>query len=665
MNRAICMIPIFIFVHCVIPCSWILAAEDNALQFKTENGNTSNENVNENDLAPHPAPKKDTENAPSNDDELIQLDDLTVVGDKLAQFAQRNPESVTLIGEEAISAGKFRNVVDAVSTIPGVTVRERRGAAPSISLRGQGYSRLLVLVDGRAVGGAGGSGFDLGSISIESVKRIEIYKPPVPVWLGAGASGGAINIITKSRSANVLTSGDDDQPSDNKERWNGKIKSYGGSYGLFGSQASLSYLEDDFSMFSTIRFTRSDGHRKNQEQQKSNASVKLSWKEFAGGELQAGIKLYDVRRESSGTIYYPREGSWHHLQTGSFDLQWDRPLNDSLRYLVQYGLDLKDARDRTSAARYYDMKDTAHSLRQRLTWTPAEHWVIQGGLDLSGDEMISGIAGTHHRDIVGFYLQEEYENGPWNVRMGQRVDRVSDFEWHPAFDFGLARKLSETLTWKTNVGYTEKVPSFSRMYQSTHDSVEGIRGNPLLDPERALAGDMKLEWSLSETLSAEIGGFYSRTWDYITYQNNDPDPSIAFNLPRVDIGGVELGLKWKPNERHSLTLGYTFKDGRDERGRDLRYCRPHEASLAWTWNMPHDFRLQTRARYGSAVFTDMDNTEDRRIGGFFHVDMMLSRKFGSVEYFLKANNVLDDKYHVHYGYPVEGFALQAGLEWSF
>lgn len=73
----------------------------------------------------------------------------------------------------------------------------------SISLRGLGANRTLVLVDGRRAGPAGFSGtvgpFDLGVIPPTIIDRVEILKDGASSVYGSDAVAGVVNIITKSR----------------------------------------------------------------------------------------------------------------------------------------------------------------------------------------------------------------------------------------------------------------------------------------------------------------------------------------------------------------------------------------------------------------------------------------------------------------------------------
>src|SRR5690554_1887867 len=82
--------------------------------------------------------------------------------------------------------------------------------AESISMRGLGANRTLVLLNGRRAGPAGTRGqvasFDMNALPVSAVERVEILKDGASSLYGSDAVAGVINIITKrgdDKSINV------------------------------------------------------------------------------------------------------------------------------------------------------------------------------------------------------------------------------------------------------------------------------------------------------------------------------------------------------------------------------------------------------------------------------------------------------------------------------
>ncbi|MDH5629616.1 MAG: TonB-dependent receptor [Gammaproteobacteria bacterium] len=81
--------------------------------------------------------------------------------------------------------------------------------AESISLRGLGANRTLVLLNGRRAGPAGTRGavsaFDLNSLPLSTIERVEVLKDGASSLYGSDAVAGVINIITKKGSDKTFT----------------------------------------------------------------------------------------------------------------------------------------------------------------------------------------------------------------------------------------------------------------------------------------------------------------------------------------------------------------------------------------------------------------------------------------------------------------------------
>lgn len=71
------------------------------------------------------------------------------------------------------------------------------GSISTVSIRGSSPSQLNVFIDGVLLNSASSGFFDISNIDISEIEKIEIYKGTIPINLGTGSMGGAINLITK------------------------------------------------------------------------------------------------------------------------------------------------------------------------------------------------------------------------------------------------------------------------------------------------------------------------------------------------------------------------------------------------------------------------------------------------------------------------------------
>jgi iron complex outermembrane recepter protein len=116
-------------------------------------------------------------------------------------------QTVELINSSPIAAGSTQ-ITSAISTN---FVTNGGEGAQTVSLRGLGAERTLVLLNGRRAGPAGVRGaiasFDLNTIPSSIVKSIEILKTGASSIYGSDAIAGVVNILTKQETDGIEMSG--------------------------------------------------------------------------------------------------------------------------------------------------------------------------------------------------------------------------------------------------------------------------------------------------------------------------------------------------------------------------------------------------------------------------------------------------------------------------
>lgn len=135
---------------------------------------------------------------------------MVVTGQRLDDYIVDHPQLVTVLERGDIEAGNFLDLTEAIGSMPGVDVSQAGSTMQSrISIRCSSDSgAILVLVNGRPLNSSQYGSVELASQPIDTVRKVTVFKPPVPVWLGPGVTAGAINIETrKSGSLNLTDTG--------------------------------------------------------------------------------------------------------------------------------------------------------------------------------------------------------------------------------------------------------------------------------------------------------------------------------------------------------------------------------------------------------------------------------------------------------------------------
>jgi len=134
----------------------------------------------------------------------FNLSEVVVTATKFETEPEKVPQSVTLITKEEVEKGNYYNAGEMLDSVPGVRVIRSGtvGASCGISIRslngGPLSTKSLVMVDGRPLNDGWQGGVNWHSVPTEIVERIEVVKGPASALYGSNATGGVINVITKT-----------------------------------------------------------------------------------------------------------------------------------------------------------------------------------------------------------------------------------------------------------------------------------------------------------------------------------------------------------------------------------------------------------------------------------------------------------------------------------
>ncbi|WP_219124472.1 TonB-dependent receptor plug domain-containing protein [Mucilaginibacter sp. 21P] len=132
-----------------------------------------------------------------------ELSEVQVTG-VLAAAVTRQGYNVTAIDSKKLHNTTY-DLNQALNQVSGVRVRESGGLGSSFnfSLNGFTGNQVKFFLDGVPMDNFGSS-LQTNNIPVNLAERIEVYKGVVPVWLGADALGGAINIVTNPNKKDYL-----------------------------------------------------------------------------------------------------------------------------------------------------------------------------------------------------------------------------------------------------------------------------------------------------------------------------------------------------------------------------------------------------------------------------------------------------------------------------
>ena len=132
------------------------------------------------------------------------LQEVNVVGKSETQQAREQTIRAVVIDTRAVST-QATSLTDLMNRSTGVRIRQNGGVGsrPEISVNGFQGKAIKYFKDGIPLDYMG-DGYNIASLPLEALERIEVYKGVLPVSLGADALGGAVNLVTARRRGSQM-----------------------------------------------------------------------------------------------------------------------------------------------------------------------------------------------------------------------------------------------------------------------------------------------------------------------------------------------------------------------------------------------------------------------------------------------------------------------------
>jgi len=219
--------------------------------------------------------------------------------------------------------------VDVLDTMSGIDIGRQSLGTPDnsmVKIRGLGEDRYIVNFDGSPLTGAGVYGgyyVDWSMLSLQDVEKIEVIK-------GAGLAeygntlGGVINIV----------------PREPTEKFEFKFAAGAKEYDTYDTRALISKRTDRFGFAMGGGYLESDGYLRNNDLERKDASVYLSYYFPDEGKIKIGMRYNEgkygmvVENKKNSPYYdddYP-ESEGDMLIGPGFGWQWGRSLGDRSYY---------------------------------------------------------------------------------------------------------------------------------------------------------------------------------------------------------------------------------------------------------------------------------------------------------------------------------------------
>ncbi|WP_052878106.1 TonB-dependent receptor [Chromobacterium subtsugae] len=628
-------------------------------------------------------------------------DPVIVTASRVPQKVSSLPANVTVITAEDIANSTATTVQDVLSSYAGVHVSNSSGSASTamVDLRGfgvTGMSNTLVLVDGVRQNTNDLSAPNLGAVTLASIDHIEVVRGIGGVAYGGGATGGVINIITKSGAANGV---------------NGSVMLTGGSYDLRQLDANLHAGNQYVALDGYVQSLKTDNYRQNNAERDDNAGATLTFK-HDGGDIKLFAKTASQGLRLPGSIVMdPANGQNpllnnptgtatpnSHSSTGtssggvslSQDLgagtlyaDWSRRVKDADSCVQYAGIagcsrDQRNLGENAASARY-ELPIGKHTLSFGSDWLDSSMSVYNS----LGNKQTS-------QKRVGYFVDGQFKL--WQgatLSAGGRQQLVDDKVNAMSGGANLSTIHTSLHAWSLGLkqdlraGWSVYARSGQSFRLGNADEVTYTNGLPL-QPQQSHDREVGAQWA-NDAAHAKLALFRNDLTNEIAY-----NPFVGLfganaNLPETRHQGVELEGGAKLSQRVGVNANLTwtqatYRSGAGLAGNTIPMVPKLMANTAVNWSISDASKVSVAAQYVSQQYFDNDqsNAFGRKLPAYTVVDAKFSQAFGKhVSATFSVNNLFNRHYATYGGtdaytsptaydlYPANARNYQAAVTYTF
>ena len=472
----------------------------------------------------------------------VVLPELVTTAGRRVERAGDSPAPVTTIDRRELEATAAASVDRAVGDLSGVQQAPVRPAGTTLSIRGLGDSRVLLLVDGEPVSGTGLEIRDLSRTSTLGVDRIEVIRGPTSVEHGSDALGGVINVVTAAPAGPLRASAD----------------------GLVGGdgrhEAALGLQSGGPIAFRVTAGVREDDRVAGQDT--ANAALERAWdlrSTFRGrlaSDWSVRVDGNYERTRQRWPVAGIRNGFVDTWSGGGFaEALLSRPWGSLRGRIVAQRIDYRyreaESLTPTSGTDSLDQKERTVRMVVGLSRGVGRHQIdagVEGGLrKVEAPGKIAGGDGDD-RQVDG-YLQDAWSVGRFRLQGGGRVTWNS--KWGTALtpSAGTVFEPSQTLRFRASVARGFRGPSLKEQTWTFNNVGAGyvVRGNPDLRPESSWSVSTGMSWAPATGLLAQADVYRNEVRNLIDFDTAGTTGSAQIytptNIDRARTEGIELSLR--------------------------------------------------------------------------------------------------------------------------
>lgn len=563
----------------------------------------------------------------------LKLNEVVVTGTGTINKLKNSPVAIDVISQRELqntNIPTFENAMIALNPSMSFTPN---AMGSYMQLNGLSNRYILVLVDGKKLGGDVGGNVDLNRIDMGNIKRIEVLKGAASSLYGSDAIAGVINIITNKP----------------KDLVNFSTETRFSEYGQFTQNANLYLNVGGFSSSTSFQRNQADGWQLNKKEIINDKEIDT--------DKQAMLRFYsDVFSQRFG--YKATKELSMYVEGSLFDKKFKRPVSaygfdmkyvdysfgagakyllknnglitldwntDRFEYFKAY---LKETKDKNGVTfmpgdEEFVRRQKYNNINLKGTFNAGKFNKVTVGSEYKVDNLYApadSIGGSRNVYTLAFYAQDEINLfGKLNIVPGVR------YIYNETFKNRVTPKVSAMYTlhdFNFRVSYATgfKTPELKQLFMKTEVTSKGKTtlsiGNKDLKPESSNYYSVNAEY-IKDFLSLTVTGYINNLKNKIdTYEIELTPEEIAegynkkssyHNIGRSRIQGVDFTFNSYLGYNLTLGGGYSYVNAKDlDTGKRLQRISRHTGNVNLNWfkdfglfksNFNLNGRLQSRRYY--------------------------------------------------------------------
>lgn len=528
----------------------------------------------------------------------LALDEIVVTADGRPRRRSEVALQVESVGREEIRAAGPASADRLLAELPGLQVGPGTPTGSSLSIRGIGGARVLVLLDGQPAGGALIENRDLSRMSLAGVDRIEVVKGPLSSLYGSDALGGVVNLVTRAPAPGFRIDGQATSGGDGRREAQATVSGGGqpSPGGVFAYQVNGSWRQEDrvpgvadrdaafarvWDLRSSVRF------RADRWAVRGDASLLRERQRWPVG---GGFSGFNDNTGASGWIEARRRAGSSEWTGRIFGHDYDHLYRSARGSVPVAGSGAPEQQERLGRA----------TLAYSAAWG-AHHFDVgvEGALRgiRSPDKLLEDRASDRQIDL---FVQDAWRlggsgNGSATVlTAGARIARNSRWGSTASPSLGASVAVGKGVRLRGAVARGFRAPSFKELAWNFVNLGGGyvLQGFAGLEPERSWNVSAGAEWGPASGILAGVELFANRVENLIEsgFVGHTPSGLSIYsprNVAEAITRGFELDFRAVPAEgRGEIVASYAYLDARSVRP-DLPLDRQakHSARFRSSWTV--------------------------------------------------------------------------------